>query len=104
MSGKKGRKGGKSVLNNRLNLSLDRLPNIVKALLRRLQLPPKRLRIVLHRELVVRNAVAEVKTGGNGQIGFENEGELSDETFAAGRGVGDEEAGLGGVVDLRKRV
>lgn len=57
---------------------------------------------MLHRELVVRNAVAEVEAGRDGQVGLEDEGELREEAFAAGGGVRDEEASLGRVIDLYK--
>lgn len=55
---------------------------------------------MLDRELVVRDAVAEVQAGRDGQVGFEDERELREEAFPPGRGVRDEQSRLGGVVDL----
>ena len=66
-----------------------------------LELAPKRLGVGLDAELVVRDAVAEVQARTEGEVGFEDEAELGEEAFAAGRGVRDEEAGFGLVVHLR---
>lgn len=87
-------------LDDSLDLVPDRLPNLIERLPRRLQLGPERVRVMLDRELVVRDAVAEVQAGRDGQVGFEDERELREEAFPAGRGVRDEQPRLGGVVDL----
>ena len=88
-------------LDNPLDLTLDGIPNLVERLLGMLELAPKRLGVGLDAELVVRDAVAEVQARTEGEVGFEDEAELGEEAFAAGRGVRDEEAGFGLVVHLR---
>lgn len=55
---------------------------------------------MLHRKLVVTDSVAEVQAGGKGEVGFEDEAELREQSLATGRGVSEKKAGLGGVVDL----
>jgi hypothetical protein len=92
---------GEYVLDDTFHLSLDSVPHLVEALLGVLQLSSKRLGIVLDAELVVRDSVSEVKAGREGEVGLEDEGELGEESFATGGGVGDEKAGFGLVVDLR---
>ena len=87
-------------LDDSFDLTLDRFPDFSESLPRVLQLRSEGFRVVLHRELVVRDSIAEVQASGQGKVGFENEAELSEETFSSGRGVREEQASLGGIVDL----
>lgn len=88
-----------NALDDLLNLPLDSLPNLGERQLRSQQLIPVRFGIVTDRVFVVRDAIAEMKTGGDGQVGFERKSELSEKAISTGRGMGDEEARLGGIVD-----
>lgn len=92
----------RDALDDAVDLVLDRVPDVVEAFLRKLELALERLGVVLDAELVVRDAVAEVEPGGEGQVRLEDEAELREETLAARRGVRDEQARLCRVVDLRR--
>jgi hypothetical protein len=50
-------------------------------------------------ELVVGASVAEMETGGYGEVGLERDGELVEEPLSGGRGVGNEDTSLGRIVN-----
>ena len=90
----------KSALDDAVDLVLDRVPDVVEGALGELELALEGFGVVLNAELVVRDAVAEVEAGGEGQVRLEDEAELREEPLASGRGVRDEKARLCRVVDL----
>lgn len=85
--------------NGGLHLSLDRLPDIVERSLASGKLAPVVVEGGVDAELIVRAAVTEMQTGRDGEVGLERDGKLVQDALAGGRGVGDEDAGFGGIVD-----
>lgn len=82
-----------------LDFVLDRLPNIVERGLGGSELTAVVVEGGVYAELVVGAAVAEVESSRDGEIGLEGDGKLVQDTLTSRRGVGDEDAGFGGIVN-----
>jgi len=70
-------------LDDTLYLILDGIPNLSKRLSRRLQFTPETFWIPIDTKLVVRHSVPEMESGRDGQVGFEDQRELRDQSFSS---------------------
>lgn len=92
------------VVDDGVNLGLDTFPYLVESIFPKLKFVAETLKICLYAELVVGGGIAEVETSRYGQVGFEDESELGNDTFATGAGMGDKKTSFGGVKDALCRV
>lgn len=90
---------GLILLNGGLNLTLDRLPDVVEGGLGGGKLASVVVESRVDAELVVGATVSEVKTGRDREVGLERHRELVEDTLSRRRGVCDKDTGLSRIVD-----